>query len=338
MGLQETWFMLIAVLLTGYAVLDGFDLGVGVWHLFSKGDLERRTLMKSIGPVWDGNEVWLLTGGGAIFAAFPSVYATVFSGFYLALMLVIFGLIFRAVALEFRSHDESIGWRAFWDRAFSIGSMVPALLFGVALGNLMRGLPLDESMNFTGTFFTLLNPYSLLVGLMGFCFLAAHGAFYLVVKTEGELAAKARKWGGLAWRLALGLFIAVLAYTSLGQAHLLTNFKEHGILLIAPVLALMFVLLTGFSNKPGKEIRVFAFSCLSIVFIMVSIAVSIFPNLVRALNDPALSLTVSNSSSSQLTLKTMLILALIGMPFVIGYTIWVYRMFAGKVRIDEEGY
>jgi len=338
MGLQETWFMLIALLLTGYAILDGFDLGVGTLHLFTKTDPERRTLMKSIGPVWDGNEVWLLTGGGAIFAAFPDVYATVFSGFYLALMLVLFGLIFRAVSLEFRSHDKSPKWRAFWDRAFSIGSMLPALLFGVAIGNLMRGLPLDQSKNFTGDFITLLNPYSLLVGLMGFCFLAAHGGFYLVVKTEGELAEKVRRWGKMAWILALGLFIVVLAYTCFGQTHLLTNFKEHWILIIAPLLALSFVLLTGISNKPGSEVKAFIFSSLSIAFMMVSIAISIFPNMVRALNNPDYSLTVSNSSSSQLTLKVMLILALIGMPFVIGYTIWVYRMFAGKVKIDEEGY
>jgi len=174
--LQVAWYFLIGLFLLVYAILDGFDLGVGFWYLFAKKEDHRRLLLNAIGPVWDGNEVWLLTGGAAIFAAFPQIYATVFSGFYLALMLVIFGLIFRAVSIEFRDKGESPGWRNFWGAAFGIGSILAALLFGVAVGNILRGLPLDEHGNFTGTFFTLLNPYALLIGLLGFVMFATHGA------------------------------------------------------------------------------------------------------------------------------------------------------------------
>ena len=173
---QIIWFILVGVLLGGYALLDGFDLGVGFWHLFTKGDRARRIALTSIGPVWDGNEVWLLTGGGALFAAFPPVYATVFSGFYLAMMLVVISLIFRAVALEFRSKVEDERWRKAWDVAFSLGSILAALLFGVAVGNVLRGVPLDGEGNFTGTFFGLLNPYSLVFGLLSVAMVATHGA------------------------------------------------------------------------------------------------------------------------------------------------------------------
>ena len=173
--LQVTWYFLIGFLLTVYAVLDGFDLGVGFWHLFTKSDEDRRVLLNAVGPVWDGNEVWLITGGGALFAAFPHVYATVFSGMYLALMLVLYALIFRAVSMEFRSKDPSARWRAGWDAAFSLGSVVPALLFGVALGNLLRGLLLDATKTYVGGFFNLLNPYALLIGVVGLAMIATHG-------------------------------------------------------------------------------------------------------------------------------------------------------------------
>jgi len=174
--LQVTWFLLIGVLLTGFAILDGFDLGVGVWHLRARGDRERRTLLNAVGPVWDGNEVWLLTAGGALFAAFPPVYASVFSGFYMALMLLLLALIFRAVSMEFRGKVESDGWRRFWDLGFGLGSALPAILFGVAVGNIMRGIPLDADGNFTGTFFSLLHPYALATGLLSLAAFVCHGA------------------------------------------------------------------------------------------------------------------------------------------------------------------
>ncbi|MFH1010111.1 MAG: cytochrome d ubiquinol oxidase subunit II [bacterium] len=335
-ALQVTWFFLIGLLLTVYAILDGFDLGAGIWHLFAKKDEHRRLTLNAIGPVWDGNEVWLLTGGGALFAAFPHVYATVFSGLYLALMLVLFALIFRAVSIEFRSKRPSTCWRSTWDIAFSIGSILPALLFGVAVGNILRGLPLDESKNFTGSFFDLLNPYALLIGLLGFAMLATHGALYLALKTEGELAERAKRWGRNAWLAYLVLFVLTGVVTILSQPQLLRNYAALPVLWILPLFALVTILAIAIFRRKGSDGKAFLASSLSIAGLCAIVAADLFPNLVPALGNPEWSLTVMNSSSSSLTLGTMLILALVGMPIVIGYTIWIYRTFRGKVKVETD--
>lgn len=337
-ALQVAWFFLIGVLITGYAILDGFDLGVGFWQLFNKGEKNRRIFLNAIGPVWDGNEVWLLTGGGAIFAAFPAVYASVFSGFYLALLLVLTGLIARAVSIEFRHQVKSPAWRSGWDLAFGLGSTLPALLFGVALGNVMRGIPLNTNGDFTGTFFSLLNPYALLIGLVGLAMIATHGALFLVLKTEGELAERARRWAGASWIVYLVLFLLAFVATLLGQPHLTANFQAAPALWLVPALALASIIALRVFNARGKAYSAFVASSVSIAALMGIVGASIFPNMVRATNDPSLSLTVGNASSSQLTLKVLLILALAGMPVVIGYTIWVYRMFRGKVRLEQSIY
>ena len=334
--LQVIWYFLIGILLTGYAILDGFDLGVGFWHLGSRGDKERRTLLNSVGPVWDGNEVWLLTGGGAIFAAFPPVYASVFSGFYLAMMLVIFVLIARAVSLEFRSKEASASWRGLWDAVFSVSSIVAGLLFGVALGNILRGVPLDAAGNYTGSFWTLLNPYALMIGVLGLAMFAFHGALYIGLKSGGELASRARKWAGGSGWVYLILFLAASVVTVVTQPHLMENYKNSPVLWIVPVLALTLILGAVFFHRQNRGGLSFLFSSLSIAGMMGLCGAGLFPNLVPALGAPELSLTAANASSSQLTLKTMLILALIGMPVVIGYTIWVYRSFGGKVDVDSE--
>jgi cytochrome d ubiquinol oxidase subunit II len=337
-ALQVTWFVLIAVLLTGYAVLDGFDLGVGFWHLFAKKDRERRTFLQAIGPVWDGNEVWLLTGGGAIFAAFPPVYATVFSGLYLALMLVLVGLIFRAVSMEFRSKVESPRWRSAWDVAFSLGSIIPALLFGVAVGNILRGLPLDVDGNFTGTFLGLLNPYSLLVGLTGLAMFAAHGAMYLHVKTEGDLAARSRSWARLSHLVFVVLLLASSGWSLASRPWLLDNHLSMPVLMLVPALAFISLAVVQHALARGRGLRAFMASSVTIVCLIATVAVSLFPSIVPAAGDPSLSLTVFDASSSRRTLATMLVLAAIGMPVVILYTIFAYRTFAGKVTVDENGY
>lgn len=337
-GMQVIWFMLIGILLVGYAILDGFDLGVGFWYLFSKGDRERRTLLNAIGPVWDGNEVWLLTGGGAIFAAFPEVYATVFSGLYLALMLVLFGLILRAVSIEFRSKVSSTGWRKAWDVGFAVGSMLPALLFGVAVGNILRGLPLDESRNFAGTFFGLLNPFALMIGLVGLAMFATHGATYIVMKTEGELAERAKRWVLKAASTYLALVVVADAVTIVAYSHLLKNYHTMPWLYILPVLCIVAIVMVIVSTKKGQPLNAFAYSAASIVGQMAMVGAGIFPTIVPALGDSTLSLTIENASSSPLTLKVMLIVALIGMPIVLAYTAWIYRTFAGKVRQTEEVY
>jgi len=337
-ALQVIWFGLIGVLLVGYAILDGFDLGVGFWHLFTKKEEDRRVLLNSIGPVWDGNEVWLLTGAGAIFAAFPHVYATVFSGFYLALMLVLFALIFRAVAIEFRGQVDSPGWRGRWDVAFSIGSILPALLFGVALGNILRGLPLDSGMHFTGNFFTLLNPYALLIGVLGLAMLATHGAIYIVMKAEGDLARRARGWAGMSWIAFVALIVVAHAVTMLTQPHLLGNYLDLPVLFAIPILTVIGAVMTKVFLKRDRPGRAFVSSSLTIALLFATCGAGLFPYMVPALNDPELGLTIMNASSSSMTLTVMLVMTLIGMPLVVGYTIWVYRAFSGKTAPDEHAY
>ena len=325
-ALQITWLLLIGVLIIGYAILDGFDLGVGCWHLFAKKGRERGTLIRAIEPFWDGNEVWLLTGGGALFAAFPAVYATVFSGFYLALMLVLAGLIFRAVAIEYRNKVDHPRWVAAWDVAFAGGSILPSLLYAVAVGNLLRGLPLSADGDYTGGFLALLNPYALTAGLTGLAMFALHGALYLAVKTGGETQLKARAWAAATWPVFALLFFASAGWTA-------SRYLRGGValpLLLATLAVVALALIRAF-NRKGEDLKAFLASCAGIALVLLSVVAALFPNLVFASNDPALSLTVFNASSSLRTLTAMLVIALLGMPVVIGYTVFIHRIFKGKV-------
>jgi cytochrome d ubiquinol oxidase subunit II len=331
-SLQNVWYLLIGVLLAGYSVLDGFDLSVGILFPFlAKTEDEKRTLARAIGPVWDGNEVWLLAGGGALFAAFPMAYATVFSGFYLALMLVLFALILRAVSLEFRAHDTAR--KGFWDAAFIGGSFLPALLFGVALGNVVVGIPLDARTEFAGNFFTLLRPLPLVFGVLGLCAFLLHGSAYAALKSEGVLRERARKSArisafaaGIAFFLS---FVSVLIY-------LPAALKSIPAWIFSGLVWLSLVLFLIALGK-GKDGRALFFSSAVFLSLWGVIGAIHYPNLVRA-TDPGLSLTIANASSSALTLKVMLIIALVGMPLVVGYTIFAYRVFKGKVRPGAEGY
>ena len=334
--LQVIWFLLIAVLLAVYAVLDGFDLGVGIWHPFAKGDAERRKLLSLIGPVWDGNEVWLLTGGGALFAAFPHVYATVFSAMYLPLMLVLFGLILRAVSIKFRSMEEAPAWRRKWDAAFFVGSALPALLFGVAVGNILRGMPVGITRNFEGTLLTLLNPYSLLIGVTGFAMLAMHGALFIALRAEGVLRERARVWAGRAWLAFISLLGASFA-ASLFLPQLRLNYLAFPPLWVLPVIVLGLAFAAGALNLRQAQAKAFLASSLTVFGTMALVMATIFPRMVYSLGRPGLSLTVANSSSSERTLGVMFVLAIIGMPIVIGYTIWAYRAFFGKAG-NNSGY
>lgn len=337
-ALQVTWFLIIGILLTGYAILDGYDLGAGFWYMFAPKDEHRRTILNAIGPFWDGNEVWLLTGGGAIFAAFPHVYATVFSGFYLALMLVLLALMLRACAIEFRNKHDSPGWRKSWDIAFGLGSAVPALLFGVALGNVLHGIPLDESMTYTGNFIGLLNPYSLVIGLTAFFMFAVHGALFIALKTDGELHNLAKGWAVYSWIPFIFLFLIANLYTFSAQPHLYANHQANPVLFAIPLFVFIAIFTIRIFIARKQLSKAFVSSIITIAGLMLMVGIGLFPNIVPASNDPALSLTIYNSSSSALTLKTMFILALIGMPFVVGYTIWVHLAFRGKVSADEDGY
>ncbi len=335
--LQNIWYVLIGVLLTGYAILDGFDLGVGVLYPFiAKKDGERRALLNAIGPFWDGNEVWLLTGGGALFAAFPHVYATVFSGFYLALMLVLFALILRAVSFEFRSKVASERWRRAWDGLFFGASLLPALLTGVALGNVVRGVPLDARMEFAGNFFTLLNPLALLVGLTGLAMFVTHGAIYAWIKTEGPLAERAERAANTGW-LAWVVLTALTAVVALFDAP--ARFAGKSPLVWAvPLLAALFLALTRVNLKRGQAGRAFLFSALSIAGLMGLVGVGNYPYMLPARNVAEYGLSIYNASASQNTLTAMLVIALIGVPLVLVYTAYIYHIFRGKVRVEEGGY
>jgi len=331
-ALQIIWFALIAILLVGYTILDGFDLGVGIWYLTVREEATRRTLMGAIAPFWDGNEVWLLTAGGATFAAFPPVYASVFSGFYLALILVLLALILRAVSIEFRAREWVPALRARWDLAFGVGSALAVLLFGVAFGNLMRGLPLDAEGNFTGNFFTLLNPFALLIGVLNVAMIAMHGALYVALRTEGELQDRATGWARLAGQLYLPLAAVTVVVAIFTQPHLLANYLALPVLWIAPALALAAIIAALSWNRQRKCGPAFAASSTGIALLLVSAVSGLFPTLVPALQHPDWNLTIANSSSSQLTLTVMLIVAVVGMAVVASYTIWVYRTFGGKMR------
>ena len=338
MDLNAIWFWLIGVLIIGYAVLDGFDLGVGILHLFARSHDERRIYLNAIGPVWDGNEVWLLTGGGALFAAFPAVYASVFSGFYLALMLLLTALIFRAVSMEFRGKVDSPRWRTVWDILFGIASLLPALLFGVAFGNVLRGLPVEQSGTFAATLFDLLNPYSLLVGVLTLVLFTMHGAIYLMTKTDGETRIRLQQWATVSWWVFVVLYLLATVATMFVSPYLFEGMLMNPFFWVLLLLLLGGALCIPVALKAGKQFAgLVASSCLIAAALGLS-ALSLFPRLVPSTVDLRFSLTVYNAASSETTLQTMLLIALIGMPLVIGYTVFIYRTFKGKVIITGESY
>lgn len=336
--LNTIWFFLIGILLVGYAILDGFDLGVGALHLLVKDDTERRVMLNSIGPVWDGNEVWLVTGGGALFAAFPHVYATVFSGFYTALMMLLFMLIFRAVAIEFRSKRPMKWWRQMWDVAFSVASIFIAFLAGVAVGNLITGIPLDAEKEFIGTFWGLINPYTVLVGITTVSLFMMHGAIYGVMKTEGALQSKIRGWINNTIIFFIICYITTTMSTLIYYPHMIQHFKEFPALFVLAILNMLAIANIPREISRGKEFLAFLSSCASIAALLSLFAFGVFPNFVIASNNPEFSLNIYNAASSQKTLNIMLIIALIGIPFVLAYTISIYWIFRGKVKLNNMSY
>lgn len=323
--LQIIWFILIGVLFIGYSILDGFDLGVGTLLPFlSKNEGDSKKIFNAIGPLWDGNEVWLLTAGGALFAAFPHAYATVFSGFYLALMLVLFAMIFRAVSLEFWSLEEKSKLK--WQWTFVIGSALPSLLFGVALGNIIQGIPLDDKMEFTGNFFTLLRPLPLSIGLLGLAAILLQGSAFAALKTSGGIQSRAR---ALVSKISIG-YLALLVLAVAVSIIILPDVKSNIAGWVSLLIVAAAVLLAKKFSAQGKDFTSFIMSSVSFLGLWLMTGSYIFPNLVKSVADPKLSITIFNGSSSTLTLKVMLAIALIGMPLVIGYTAYVYRVFKGK--------
>lgn len=340
MSLNVIWYCLVFILLAGYAVLDGFDLGVGALHLVAgRTDAERRVVLNSIGPVWDGNEVWLVVAGGALFAAFPYVYATVFSGFYLALMGLLLALVFRAVAIEFRSKRPERWWRQTWDVAFSVASILVSFLLGTALGNIIEGIPLDSGGNYAGSFLGLLNPFAILTGVATVALFMMHGSIYLVLRTEGDLRERVRHLANQCMIFFVIMYVLVTMATLLYVPRMGIHMKNRPWLLVAPLFTLLAI-----ANVPRqmthKHRYGFAFlsSCAAIVGLIMLVAIGMFPDLVPSSSVAHASLTLYNASSTSTTLKIMLIVALIGMPLVSSYTVAVYWLFRGKVRLGKESY
>jgi cytochrome bd ubiquinol oxidase subunit II len=337
--LEFLWFSVFVILATGYAILDGFDLGVGMLHLFSKSDHERRLMLNSIGPVWDGNEVWLVTAGGALFAGFPDVYATLCSAFYIPIMVLLAGLIFRAVAIEVRSKRPMSWWRWTWDVLFSLASLVIAFGLGIVMGNLIRGIPLNEAKEFTGDFVDLLHPYALLVGVLTLAVFFMHGTIYILMKTEGQLHDKMRAWVNPSIIFFIITYATTTMATLIYMPHMVAAIQDRPIFFVIAIVNMLAIANIPREIQRGRDGWAFISSCANIALLMALYGVGTYPNAVRAINDPAgLSLTIYNAASSQKTLMILLLIAIIGIPMVACYTVAVYWIFKGKVKLEGTSY
>jgi cytochrome d ubiquinol oxidase subunit II len=336
------WFCLTAIVIAGYVLLDGFDLGAGIVQLFvARSERETGQVIGSIGPVWDGNEVWLLAAGGTIFFAFPLLYASAFSGFYLSLMIVLWLLILRGIAIEFRSHIDSDLWRSFWGTVFGYSSAGLALLFGVALGNVVRGVPLDRTGYFFLPLWTNLSPtgqvgiidwYTLLVGVASFLALAVHGSLWVALKTEGRLQEQARAFGTKCWAAAVVVMMVMSIASFAIQPNLMKQFQRYPWGAIFPALAVAGLVAARALTARRRDIPAFLASCLWLVGLLTSAAFGVFPNVLSSNTDPASSLTVYNASAAQHGLIVGLWWFIPGMVLALTYNILVYRHFAGKVE------
>ena len=331
--LQNIWIGLIAVLWIGYFVLEGFDFGVGVLlPVVAKNEAERRTVLTTLGPVWDGNEVWLLVAGGATFAAFPEWYATLFSGFYLALLLILVALIVRGVAFEFRSKRGDVGWRRRWDIAITVASFVPALLWGVAFANIVRGVPLQLDANnnsqFVGNFFDLLNPYALIGGLTTLALFVTHGAVFLALKTEGDIRVRANKVAG-----QTGLVAAVLAVVFGLWTQLV--YSNNPISWLPLALAVVAWVATLGMNRLGREGWAFVTSAVTMGMVVLFLFTCLYPNVMPSTLDPAATLTIHNASSTEYTLRLMTWVAVVFTPIVLVYQAWTYWVFRKRLSPSQ---
>jgi cytochrome d ubiquinol oxidase subunit II len=329
MELTTVWFILIAVLWVGYFVLEGFDFGVGILlPVLGRHDRERRVLINTIGPVWDGNEVWVIVAGGATFAAFPEWYATLFSGFYLPLLLILAALILRGVAFEFRGKRDDPDWRAWWDRAIFWGSFVPAVLWGVAFGNIVRGVPIDADHEFTGNLFDLLNPYAVLGGLTTLTLFVTHGAVFLALKTRGDIRDRANRLAG-----RVGVLAAVVAVGFLGWT--LASYADGADVVLLSAAAAVALVSGLAANRFGREGWAFIGSALAIGLTVISLFAGLFPDVMRSSTDAAYSLTVHNASSTPYTLEIMTWVAAFCTPIVLGYQAWSYWVFRRRIGVES---
>ena len=339
MWLNIVWYALFVVIIAGYLIMDGFDIGVGILHPFlAKNDQERRISLNSIGPVWDGNEVWLVLGGGALFAAFPMVYASLFSGFYAAMMLVLLVLILRTVAIEFRSKRPSARWRSLWDWVFFGSSLGIALLLGLAFGNIMEGVLLNAQGNIEGGLLELLNPFALLLGVTTVFMLATHGAIYLSMKTDGELLVRVKRWIPRLMVVFFVLNTLVVIGTIVLHELIAERYMQQPVLVIFPAASLLCVIVAWLMVRKGRYFVAFLLSGAMIAGLLFSAAIGLYPNLLVSSLNQEYNLTIFNAASQPNTLTVMLIIAVIGMPFVLLYTAGVYYFFRGKVQLGSESY
>jgi cytochrome d ubiquinol oxidase subunit II len=333
MDLNTLWFILLTVLFSGFFFLEGFDYGVGMLLPFvARSDGERRAVINTIGPVWDGNEVWMITAGGAMFAAFPHMYATLFGGFYLALVFMLIGLIIRGVAFEFRGKRDDPKWRSTWDRAIFFGSLIPALLWGVAVANLMRGVAIEADLNYYGGLIPLLNPYALFGGLVFLSLFILHGASFLGIKVEGKVHERVKSFSGKLWIVAVVLTVAFLVWTYLAT-DILNNPGWDG--LVPALLAAVALLSYGLLYRMGKEGWTFIAGGLVIILATVMVFSGLFPRLMISTLDPANSLDIYNAASSPYTLRVITIVAAIFVPIVLAYQGWTYWIFRKRLSPDS---
>ena len=338
LDLPTWWFLVVGGVFSGYAILDGFDLGAGALHLFFKKEESRRIALNAIGPVWDGNEVWLVIGGGALFAGFPVVYATVFSAFYELFMIFLVMLILRAISIEFRSKEPMLWWRKTWDISYSVSSILLALALGLVLGNVIQGFAIDQNYIYRGTLLDYFNPYALLVSVTTLALFMMHGAIYLVMKTENRLYAKLTV---LAKNTTI-FFVLMFAITSVATLlfipHMINRYREVPYMFAFPVLAILAV--ANITRQVSRRRYFYAFlsSAFVTAMLMILVAVGLFPNIVLSTIDPNLHITVYNGASTDKSLKIMLTFAAIGVPLVALYTSFVFWTFRGKVKLDETSY
>jgi cytochrome d ubiquinol oxidase subunit II len=338
MVLQTIWFFLWGLLWAVFFMTDGFDLGIGTLYPFlGKTDQDKRVMINALGPLWDGNEVWLITAGGVTFAAFPLVYSVMFSSLYSALMLILFALILRGVSFEFRGKVESPRWKKVWDTCIFIGSFAPALLFGVAFANIFRGIPIDHNGMYHGTLFTLLNPYGLLGGVLFVLLFMNHGALWLAIKSEGDLNKRAASTAGKLWP-ALVCVAIVFLIASKFSTRLYDNYVQHPAFFIIIVITVLALLSIRFFLARKAYFKAWFASALTIVGATFFGVIGLFPDLFPSSLNPRYSLTANNASSSPLTLKIMLIVVIVFIPVVIGYQIWAYNLFKGKVTEADLSY
>ena len=342
------WFWLVAIMITVYVVLDGFDLGAGVLHfLIAKTDQERRTLIRTVGPVWDGNEVWLIAGGGTLFFAFPVLYASGFSGFYLPLTIVLWLLILRGIGIELRTHLDSTVWRGFFDGCFAFSSLLLTIFFGAALGNVIRGVPLGKDGYFFLPLWTnwnvgpqpgVLDWYTVIAGVVALVALTLHGAHYVALKTAGDLNLRARRVAAVLWPVLVLMTMVSLWATLSIRPELLKNYRQYPVLLIVPAAVAASLAAVLLCRKRSNDKGAFLSSCAYLVFMLVGAAAAMYPNLLMATTDPALNITVYNAATGSYSLSVGLVFWSIAMALALGYLTFVYRMFRGKVQADGGGY